>query len=108
MGATGTIRSPPGDNDDNVRGEGGDDTINGGGGDDFLRTEELCGGGFPSASSPNEVDAGTGDDLVFGGDDADSIDGGDGDDTVAAGAGADSVDLGIGRDGVCAGPGRIR
>ena len=41
-----------GDNDDNIRGEGGDDTINGGGGDDFLRTEELCGGGFPSASSP--------------------------------------------------------
>jgi len=47
---------------------------------------------------PMQVNAGGGDDVVFGGADADQIDGGAGDDILDGGAGADEISGGIGND----------
>lgn len=121
-----------GDGDDHIFGQGGDDTITGGDGqdnidggtgndsidsssDDAIDLPDLgfpAYGAFPAVPAdhdPNNdrdfVDAGSGNDTVVTGDDADTILGGSGNDSIDAGVDTDSIEGGSGNDTIIGGEG---
>ncbi|MCP9480819.1 Hint domain-containing protein [Shimia sp. CNT1-13L.2] len=121
-----------GDGDDHIFGQGGDDTITGGDGqdnidggtgndsidassDDAVDLPDLgfpAYGPFPAVPADPDpendrdfVDAGSGNDTVVTGDDADTILGGSGDDSIDAGVDTDSIEGGSGEDTIIGGEG---
>ena len=100
-----------GTGDDSVLGGEGDDTIDTGAGNDTIRgdgpgvadsNDRAYPGLYPADAIPDNnrdfITAGLGNDLVYGGDDADTLFGDGGDDTLYAGIDADSVVGGEGND----------
>jgi Ca2+-binding RTX toxin-like protein len=67
----------------------GSDTVTGRGGNDLICADSGDGG--PAQPDADEIDAGSGDDVVFPSDGSDTIDGGDGQDYLDGGEGDDHV-----------------
>lgn len=99
------------DGDDRIFGGNGADTIYGGDGNDYIEYGEgadlVYGGdgndiiddiGNTAYTIGSTIDAGAGNDIVWGTSGADSISGGSGDDTLSGEVGADTLDGGAGHD----------
>jgi Ca2+-binding RTX toxin-like protein len=83
--------------DDLLLGGPGADTIRAGAGNDVLWGLRQAG---LTASTPDILDAGSGDDTIYGGPGAQRIDGGSGNDFINGGVGANTIKAGTGNDTV--------
>jgi Ca2+-binding RTX toxin-like protein len=106
VGYSGSDTLYGGTGNDTIRGGDGINSIYGDAGNDTIYGGEVFEDGVGTGIAIGSIDAGSGDDIVYGDNRTDSIKGGIGNDTIYGGGGEDSIEGGAGNDTIYGGEGR--